>query len=402
MKGKKVLFVLLAAVLTLQLLVLPALAVSNEEQIWVYLRGKGLSQPAVAGIMGNLQAESGYLPNNLENVANNRLGITDAEFTAMVDDGTVTRDEFISSQKFGLYSTTFYGTQYYMYGYGLAQWTWFSLKAELYDFAKAQGKSIGDLNMQLDYLVKSALAMKKLANYGDSTDIEEATRLFHTVYENSSSTEAMIAKRVDVARGVFAKYGDASVTFPRPETYTPGQFLDVATNAWYVSSVADAYALGLMTGVSGNEFAPTGNVTLAQAITMAARVHSIYTTGAERFQPTGVWYQVYLDYALKNGIIDQTMYKSNVNREATRAQFAAIFAKALPADGLIAINTVRAIPDVKTTDSYGPAVYKLYKAGILAGGDRGWFYPASQITRAEAAAVVARMGDSEARQSVRL
>ena len=97
MKGKKVLFVLLAAVLTLQLLVLPALAVSNEEQIWVYLRGKGLSQPAVAGIMGNLQAESGYLPNNLENVANNRLGITDAEFTAMVDDGTVTRDEFIAA-----------------------------------------------------------------------------------------------------------------------------------------------------------------------------------------------------------------------------------------------------------------------------------------------------------------
>lgn len=39
-------------------------------------------------------------------------------------------------------------------GYGLAQWTYHTRKAALLAFARAQGKSIGDLGMQLDFLVK--------------------------------------------------------------------------------------------------------------------------------------------------------------------------------------------------------------------------------------------------------
>lgn len=403
MRLKKIGPLLLAAALAIQLLAVPALAVSNEEYIWVYLRGKGLSQPAVAGIMGNIQAESGYYPNNLENAANKRLGITDAEFTAMVDNGTISRAEFASSTTYGIYPTTFYGTQYYMYGYGLAQWTWFTLKEALYDFAKARGTSVGDMDTQLDYLVESALAMKKLAGYGQSTDVAEATRLFHKVYENSSSTETMIAKRVAVAQAVFDKYGDATVLFPKADTYQSGRFSDVAAGKWYAAPVAKAYELGLMEGTSATKFSPHGNVTLAETITMAARIHSIYYTGAESFKPSGAWYQVYLDYALKNGIIDQATYKSDMNKAATRAQVAAIFANALPADGFIAINTVSAIPDVKTTDGCGPAVYKLYKAGVLAGSDaKGTFHPTYTITRAEAAAIAGRMGDSSARVSVTL
>ena len=56
MRLKKPLLLLLSAALAVQLLCLPALAVSNQEQIWVYLRGQGFSQPAVAGIMGNLES----------------------------------------------------------------------------------------------------------------------------------------------------------------------------------------------------------------------------------------------------------------------------------------------------------------------------------------------------------
>jgi hypothetical protein len=37
-------------------------------------------------------------------------------------------------------------------GYGLAQWTFWSRKQALLDFAKSKGKSIGDLQMQLDFL----------------------------------------------------------------------------------------------------------------------------------------------------------------------------------------------------------------------------------------------------------
>ena len=39
-------------------------------------------------------------------------------------------------------------------GYGLAQWTYWSRKQALLEFAKAEGKSIGDLSLQLDFIWK--------------------------------------------------------------------------------------------------------------------------------------------------------------------------------------------------------------------------------------------------------
>ena len=89
-----------------------------------------------------------------------------------------------------------------------------------------------------------------------------------------------------------------------------------------------------MKGKSATSFVPYGDVTVAEAITMAARIHSIYTTGSENFVASGQWYQVYLDYAYKNGIITKAYYNSDVNQKATRAQFAEIFANgSLPAGG---------------------------------------------------------------------
>ena len=400
MRRMKILPALLSAALSVQMLALPARAVSNQEQVWVYLRGQGLSQAAVAGIMGNIEAESNYQPDNLENSSNRKASITDAAFTALVDDGTVSREEFARSETYGLYSEG-------MYGYGLAQWTWYTYKEDLYDFAKDRGSSIGNLEMQLDFLLYSAGKKKELADYRNASDVITATVLFHNVYENSSSTAEMIADRVQRAQAVFAEFGDPSVQFPRPEKYTPGRFKDVKDTDWFRSVVADAYELGLMDGMSPTEFDSQGNVTLDQAITMAARVHSIYATGAENFKTSGGdrWYQVYLDYAYDHDLIDGKMYNSNVTVDATRAQFAELFAKAMNADGLIAINHIsdHAIPDVSLSDSFGPGVYKLYRAGVLTGSDaKGTFHPGASITRAEAAAIVARMGDSAARRSVSL
>lgn len=400
MRRIKPLSLLLASALSALLLALPAQAVSNQEQVWVYLRGQGLSQAAAAGIMGNIEAESNYRPNNLENGANRKADISDEDFTALVDSGIIGRDEFAQSETYGLYSGG-------MYGYGLAQWTWYTYKEDLYDFAKDRGAGIGDLEMQLDFLLYSAGQKPKLADYKDASDVVAATVQFHNVYENSNSTAAMISDRVRRALDVFAKYGDATVEFPRPEKYAAGRFRDVTAADWFASAVADAYELGLMDGVSGTEFDAMGSVTLAQAITMAARVHSIYATGAESFPSSGGsrWYQVYLDYAYDHDLIDGKMYNSNVEGKATRAQFAEIFSRSMPSDGLIAINQIadNAIPDVSLTDSFGPDVYRLYRAGVLTGSDaRGTFHPGDSITRAEAAAIVARMGDSTARRSVSL
>ena len=75
-----------------------------------------------------------------------------------------------------------------------------------------------------------------------------------------------------------------------------------------------------------------------------------------------------------------------------------IVARALPDAALPAVNTVAngAIPDVYRSDT---GIYKLYRAGILAGSDsKGTFRPNAAITRAEVAAVLVRMADPNTRQ----
>ncbi|MDO4516221.1 MAG: S-layer homology domain-containing protein [Bacillota bacterium] len=190
------------------------------------------------------------------------------------------------------------------------------------------------------------------------------------------------------------------VHFRKTAVYTQGQFSDVATNQWYTGNVAAAVEFGLMKGDSGL-FRPTGSVTIAEAVTLAARIHSIYETGKDSFAQSsgGKWYQVYLDYAYQKGLISRSYYTCNVNQKATRAQFAEILSKALPDEALPACSTVadNAIPDVSLSQSWGPAVYKLYRAGILTGDLDGSFRPKDSITRAEAAVIAARMADTDNR-----
>ena len=203
------------------------------------------------------------------------------------------------------------------------------------------------------------------------------------------------------------KQQGAEVHFERVTIYYQDQFTDVPADQWYTESVANAFELGLMKGNSADTFNPYGDVTVAEAITMAARIHSIYSTGTENFDQSvgGAWYQTYLDYALANGIISRAYYNSDVTHKASRAQFAEIFANSLPAEALAAMNSVadNAIPDVKMTDSFAAFVYKLYRAGILTGSDaNGTFNPQTFITRAEAAAIVSRMAESNNRVSITL
>lgn len=84
--------------------------VDNAPKIWNYFKAKGLSDYGIAGLMGNLYAESGLSPINLQNSFEIRLKYTDASYTAAVDNGSYTN--FVYDKA----------------GYGLAQWTYWSRK----------------------------------------------------------------------------------------------------------------------------------------------------------------------------------------------------------------------------------------------------------------------------------
>ena len=198
--------------------------------------------------------------------------------------------------------------------------------------------------------------------------------------------------------------GAGTGSFQKVNTYAPGTFTDVPASAWYAGNVQAAYELGLVMGSSGTTFSPTDNITLAASLALACRLHSIYYNGSADFVQGSVWYQVYVDYAIANGIISAGQF-SDYNATATRRQFAAIMANALPASALGAINTVAdgAIPDVPTGAANYDAIYRLYRAGILTGNDaQGTFAPETYINRAAVAALVTRMADPSLRQSVTL
>ena len=74
--------------------------------------------------------------NNLQNTYEKSLGLSDEAYTKAVDDGSYTN--FVQDKA----------------GYGLVQWTFWSLKEGLLNYARSVGKSIVDWQMQVDFFCK--------------------------------------------------------------------------------------------------------------------------------------------------------------------------------------------------------------------------------------------------------
>ncbi len=187
--------------------------------------------------------------------------------------------------------------------------------------------------------------------------------------------------------------------FKTKNTYSADVYNDVSAEEWYLGSVKKCYELALMLGNGDGRFNPEGNVTIAEVLTMASRVHSIYNGGDGIFDTeTGNnWYDGIVSYAVQSNIIQADSF-TNYERAATRAEMAYIFANALPTAELNVINKNITAPDVKNTDKYYSAILNLYKAGVVVGSDdKHNFLPDSNIIRAEAAAIICRVADKSER-----
>jgi len=194
----------------------------------------------------------------------------------------------------------------------------------------------------------------------------------------------------------FASAAAGMDNFQKTQTYNAGQFADVKSADWFAPGVQSAFELGLMKGSSDTAFKPTGNLTVAEALTIACRLHSIYAANGETFVQGNPWYQVYVDYAVANKIM--TAGQLTPTAQITREQFAYLMCGAIPESDLNAINTITEIPDEKAASTYGGFVYRLYNAGVLTGSDKyGTFKPTTAIQRGEVATIVTRMADKSQR-----
>lgn len=162
----------------------------TEKQIFNALTSAGLSPAGAAGLMGNLYAESGLRADNLQNTFEKSLGMDDAAYTAAVDNGLYTN--FVRDSA----------------GYGLAQWTYWSRKEALLKYARAAGKSIGDAEMQVGFLLQelkqsygSVLSALKTA-----TDVRAASDVVLLQYERpANQSEAVKVKRASYGTEILAR-----------------------------------------------------------------------------------------------------------------------------------------------------------------------------------------------------
>ena len=151
----------------------------NELTIHDYFKAKGLNEYGIAGLMGNLFAESGLNPHNLQNSYESVLGMNDNAYVTAVDNGTY--KNFVRDKA----------------GFGLAQWTYWSRKQALLDFARAVGKSIGDLLMQLDFLWKelSESYPSVLAVLRSATSVLEASNAVLLNYERPANQSVGVQEK---------------------------------------------------------------------------------------------------------------------------------------------------------------------------------------------------------------
>lgn len=174
-------------------------------------------------------------------------------------------------------------------------------------------------------------------------------------------------------------------------------FLDADESAWYGSQqqgvIKSVVQLGIMNGYTDGTFHPIGNITLSEAIKMAAVVHATCNNQTISFSASdgGEWYDAYLNYCVKNRIVSSDEY-SSLDAYATRAQIAHIFAKATSDFAVVNDVDYDYIPDVSERSEYADEILALYRAGILTGDERTRaFRPFDTITRAEAAAIISRV-----------
>ncbi len=168
---------------------------ANEKQIWDALYARIGNPYGVAGLMGNLYAESALQPNNLQGSFEDALGYSDTSYTQAVDSGAYTG--FVTDRA----------------GYGLAQWTASDRKESLLAYARAQGKSIGDLDMQLNFLyqeleTKFPDVLDKLKS---ATSVREASNYVLLHFEMpKDQSEAAQARRALFGSAYYERYGQTT------------------------------------------------------------------------------------------------------------------------------------------------------------------------------------------------
>ena len=136
----------------------------TNKEIYDKLRAAGLTAEGVCGLMGNMMAESTMKPNIVQR---GMTKLSDEDYTSAADNGTI---DFIHDSV----------------GYGYIQLTYHTRKAKYLAYCKQLGKSVGDAETQINFIILELTADYPMVmlTLRTSHDMYECTKQVCEKYEN--------------------------------------------------------------------------------------------------------------------------------------------------------------------------------------------------------------------------
>lgn len=164
----------------------------------------GMTKAGAAGCTANILAESAGSSINVEN----RSNIADETYTENVNSGRY--KDFVNDR----------------YGYGLCQWTLPSRKEALLAYAKSCGVSIGDVNMQFNFIKKEMMERysKVWNTLTSTTNPYDAGYIMCMLYERPANTEASANVRGNRAKEIYEQCKNVELEM----YYDPQKVIDLA------------------------------------------------------------------------------------------------------------------------------------------------------------------------------
>lgn len=169
---------------------------------------EGMTPTAAEAMWGNIYSESGGESNRVQGDFS-PTRIVSKSYTKDVDEGRISPSTFARDGR----------------GYGLVQWTFWSRKQGLLNYAKAHGKSIGDTAMQVDYIVVEFKSdFPALWQYLTVTDnLYEATRRICMEFERPAVNN--VDARYTAAQAAQKVWDAAQVEPPKVSGFWPPRMI---------------------------------------------------------------------------------------------------------------------------------------------------------------------------------
>lgn len=173
------------------------------KEIYDWLKNSGLTDAGVSGLLGNIKAESGIRSNNMQNSYETKLGLNDKQYTDMINNGTYNKEQFVNDK----------------IGYGICQWTYWSRKLGLYEYAESINHNIDSIEMQLQYLMQELNTRYKnvLQVLKTSNDLKVCSNIVLTQFEKpADQSDNVKNKRYEYSKQIYNEFNKSSNIYNCP------------------------------------------------------------------------------------------------------------------------------------------------------------------------------------------